>query len=80
MTFTYDGSPHAAVVTSKDVSEPGYYTHVGLTNEWGFSQHLSGWSWFTAQGAVSLSAGTHTLVITGREPDTMLDAFRLTAM
>ena len=52
----------------------------GVTTTWGFSQHLTGWTWFTAPAPISLSAGTHTLVVTGREPDTMLDAFRLVAV
>jgi hypothetical protein len=71
----------ARVIAPTTSSDSIYYRFdSGLTTTWGFSQHLTGWSWFTASGAISLSAGTHTLVVTGREPNTMLDAFRLVAV
>jgi hypothetical protein len=66
----------ARVIAPNASSDSIYYRFDNDTqNEWGFGQHLTGWSWFTASGAASLSVGIHTLVITGREPDTMLDAF-----
>jgi hypothetical protein len=68
----------ARVIAPTTSSDSIYYRFdSGVTNEWGFSQHLTSWSWFTARGSVSLSPGTHTLVVTGREPNTMLDAFRM---
>ncbi len=68
----------ARVIAPNASSDSIYYRFdSGVTNEWGFSQHLSAWSWFTANGTISLSGGTHTLTVTGREPNTMLDAFRL---
>jgi Right handed beta helix region len=68
----------ARVIAPSASSDSIYYRFdAGLQNEWGFSQHLTTWSWFTASGVTPLTAGTHTLVVTGREPDTRLDAFRL---
>ncbi len=68
----------ARVIAPTTSSDSIYYRFdSGVTNKWGFSQHLTAWSWFAARGTVSLSAGSHTLVVTGREPNTMLDAFRL---
>jgi hypothetical protein len=71
----------ARVIAPTTSSDSIYYRFdSGVTTTWGFSQHLPSWSWFTARSTVSLSAGTHTLVVTGREPNTMLDAFRLVAV
>lgn len=68
----------ARVIAPNLSSDSIYYRFDGGTQlVWGFSQHLTGWSWFTASGATSLSAGTHTMVVTGREPGTLLDAFRI---
>jgi hypothetical protein len=71
----------ARVIAPNLSSDSIYYRFdAGPQNEWGFSQHLTTWSWFTAPGTaggMQLSAGTHTLVVTGREPGTLLDAFRI---
>ncbi len=71
----------ARVIAPNLSSDSIYYSFDGgAQTEWGFSQHLTSWTWFTAPATaagIPLSAGKHTLVVTGREPGTMLDAFRV---
>lgn len=65
----------AKVIASSGSSNSVYYSlDGGNTSTWNFPDNLKDWAWASGP-TVTLSQGTHTLLITKRERNTKLDAF-----